>query len=264
MKTNFKLRATLRFILLVLLSFTFTSYATYAQNIGGIGAQLFLDTAGGFTMPRILSLVPNTPADQNLKATDYIIKVNNVSCKDKTIEDVVAMIRGEEGTIVKITVADTKQGKRPREYDLPRVAIQVGPPPDPLTAFNNSCENEVKQMKKKGLVVIKTFPSDCGNYFFNFNADATTYHIRVMTMEEKAKTGGTHALSFYPTARVFDGDNEAGAITLNKIDPKDIGASIVAQVEGEISFKKSCVGVVSVQIHDDVTKCRSMYVIVYK
>src|SRR4051812_48383574 len=82
----------------------------HAQVIAGIGAQLTLDTTGGYTMPRIFSLVPRSPAYDALNATDYIIKVNDVLCKNKTIEDVVALIRGAEGTPVKITTAFTKEG----------------------------------------------------------------------------------------------------------------------------------------------------------
>src|SRR5262245_62050317 len=66
-----------------------------AQNIGGIGAQLLMDTTGGHSMPEVSGLVPGSAADQNLKATDYIIKVNGVSCLDKTLVEVVGMIRGE-------------------------------------------------------------------------------------------------------------------------------------------------------------------------
>jgi hypothetical protein len=274
MRLVYTFRGIRKIILLLLLSVSLPQAATFAQIIGGIGAQLLLDTSEGFTMPRIMRLIPNTPADQNLKATDFIIKVNDVDCKDKTLEDVVALIRGEVGTTVKITVADTKEGKRPREYELPRVSIQTGAataPPDPLAAFNSDCEAEVKQMKKKGMVIVKTFTSECGNYFFNFNAEtAGAYHIRLITMEEKAPPiaigaiGGDSTMGFYPTARVFDGDNEAAAITLDKVATRVSNNILIAQVEGDLNFKKTGVGVINVQIHDDATKCRGMYIVVYK
>ena len=253
----------------ILLFFLFTNLvltASVAQNIGGIGAQLFLDTAGGHTMPRIQGLVPNTPAYQYLNATDYIIKVDGVSCKDKTIEEVVAMIRGEAGTNVKITVADTKEGKRPRDYDLQRVGMQLPasapPPPDPLTAFNTDCENEVKLLKRQHSEIVKALTSDCGDFFFNFNAEKGQYHICVLAMEEKGTTANTPG--FYATAKVFDGDNEAAAIPLSKAAPKDGGKYVAAQLEGTVTFKKTSVGTIAINIHDDVKKCRGMYIIVYK
>ena len=240
----------------------------FAQNIiGGIGAQLFLDTAGGFTMPRIMSLIRNSPAYDTLKATDYIMKVDDVSCKDKTIEEIVGMIRGEAGTKVKITVADTKQGARPREYTLTRASMQVAAPPnaappDPVPAFNAACDNEVKQLKKKGFEIIKTYTSECGNFFFNFNAVAAAYHVHVYTMEEKG--AGANAPAFYATAKVFDGDHEADATELSKLPSTTTGAAATGHLEGTVTFKRDCVGVVGITIHDDVKKCKAMYVIVYK
>ncbi len=248
---------------LLFLCFLFFAHSSYAQNIGGIGAQLLLDTSGGTTMPRIMSFVPGTPANQKLKATDYIIKVNGVSCKNKTLEEIITMIRGEEGTMVKITVADTKEGKREREYELPRVVLQGAAAPDPLASFNSSCDMEVRQLKKSGKEIVKTFPSECGNYFFNFNAEAHTYHVLIMTMEDKPKVG-EYKQEFFPTARVFNSDNEAGAITLPKGDTKEIVGAVVARAEGDISFTKNGVGVVNVELHDDATKCRTMFVVIYR
>lgn len=268
MRKDFKFLRVFKNTLFILLCITsLLCQSSYAQNIGGIGAALILDTAGGTTMPRIMSLVPNSPADQNLKATDYIIKVNDVSCKDKTIEEVVAMIRGEAGTQVKITVADTKEGKRPREYDLVRVGLQVAgatntTPPDPVTAFYDGCEKELQQLRAKHAIIIKTFNSACGNYFFNFEAESKSYHIRIMTMEEKGN--GAYTPAFYVTARVFDSNDEAGATDINKAAPLDWGNMMIAQSEGTVTFKKGCVGVVNTQIHDDMSKCHAMFVIVYR
>ena len=261
MKKNFL------FLLLLILSPVF-SHAQNVENIAGIGAQLILDTAGGYTMPRIFSLVPNSPAYQSLNATDYIIKVNDISCKDKTIEEVVALIRGVVGTSVKITTGDTKEGKNPKNFTLTRVGMQIpvaqpaAPPPDPATTFFEACDNEAKQLKKNGVEIIKTFNSECGNFFFNFNAESGMYRIRVFTMEEKGK--GAYTPSFSATAKVFDGDNEAGATELARSGATDKNSYMVAQLDGAVTFKRTCVGVVGIIIHDDIKKCRGMYVIVYK
>jgi len=236
--------------------------AINAQNIGGIGAQLFLDTAGGYTMPRIQGLVANTPADTFLKATDFIVTVNGVSCKNKTIEDVVALIRGEVGTKVHIVVADTKEGKRPREYDLIRKGIQVAggqQAVSPAEAFNTWAENEAAQLRAKGSTVIKTFNAACGDRYFNFEAEAKTYHVRVMSL--LTSDAGS---AFSTTMRVFDNDDEASATTIDKTSTRQTGNAIVLQTEGDAAFKKSCIGVVNVQAHGDASKCQGMYVIVYR
>ncbi len=254
-------------IVLIFFFAAFCGWAAIAQNIGGIGAQLFLDTAGGHTMPRIQALVPNSPAYQYLNATDYIMKVDGVSCKDKTIEEVVAMIRGEAGTTVKVTVADTKEGKRAREVALQRVGLNIPagstpPPPDPMTSFTTFCENEVKELRHKHAEIVKTFSSDCGDFFFNFNAEGGQYHVRVTMMEPKGSGGYTPGFS--AAARVFDGDNEAAATQLTATAPKDGGNFEAALLEGTVSFKKFCVGTIAVSMHGDVKKCGGMYIVVYK
>lgn len=249
--------------LLITLSFIVITFPLFAQNtIGGIGAQLFQDTSGGHTMPRVLSLVPNSPAYDSLKATDFLIKVNDISCKDKELNDVVAMIRGVAGTKVKITVADTKEGARPREYMLTRVGIQLAAPPDPAPAFNQWCDAQVKQLRKKGHESVKTYTSDCGNYFFNFNADTGTYYVRVYTMEEKGS--GTFTPGFTATAKVYDGDKESNAIALKAGESAEANGTVIAQLEGTITFRRECVGIVSISNLDDAKKCKAMYIAIYR
>ncbi len=249
--------------LLIALSFIISAVPLFAQNtIGGIGAQLFQDTSGGQTMPRILSLVPNSPAYDSLKATDFLIKVNDISCKDKELNDVVSMIRGVAGTKVKITVADTKEGARPREYMLTRVGIQLAAPPDPVPAFNQWCDAQAKQLRKQGHETVKTFTSDCGNYFFNYNADAGTYHVRVYTMEEKG--AGTLTPGFTANAKVYDGDKEANAVPLNAAATSEANGTSIAQLEGAITFSRECVAIISIGGLSDAKTCRAMYIAVYR
>ncbi len=237
-----------------------------AQNIAGIGAQLFLDTADGYTMPRIQALIPNTPAYQYLNATDYIIKVNGVDCKNKSMEAVVGMIRGEAGTMVKVTTSGNKDGKDAKDFDLQRVGMQVpggnASPPDPSVAFYTDCENEVKLLRTKNREIVKTYSSDCGDFFFNFNAEKGPYHVRVITMG--AKVAGATSPGYSASAKVFDGDNEATARPLDNISSKDGGVFTATSLEGTISFTKTSVGTISIQVHDDVKKCHGIYVIVYQ
>ncbi len=234
-----------------------------AQNVGGIGAQLLMDTTGGHTMPMVSGLVPGTAADQFLKATDYIINVNGTSCLDKTLVEVVGMIRGEVGTKVHVTVADTKEGKNPREYDLARgsIAAITTKSIDPVAAFTEQCEQEVREMKKRGVTVVKTFPSDCGNYFFNFDAEAQTYTIRVMVLEG---TGTDAAKSFNISARVFDNANEKETTEISRYRTENTGSYTRGLLDGTANFKKPGVGVVNVQLHDEGKKCKTMYVVICK
>ncbi len=250
-------------ILFIAIIFFLSPLLSLAQSIiGGIGAQLFIDTSGGFNMPRIMSLVDNSPAAQKLKATDFIMSVNGISCKAMTIEEVVALIRGEAGTTVHIVVADTKQGARPREYDITRVAMQVAGATDPATSFNAWCDNDTKQLRKKGFEVIKTFTSDCGNYFFNFNADAGGYRAHVYTMQEKVN--GNELPGYTASARLYDGSNEKGAVTLPGLSPFVAGELIISHADGTITFPHDCVGVISMSVQDPSKKCKAMYIVVYR
>jgi hypothetical protein len=229
---------------------------TFAQNIGGIGAQLILDTAGGWTMPRIFSLVPGSPAYDSLRATDYIIKVNDVSCKDKTIEQVVAMIRGEAGTIIKVTSANTKQGDMPRDHQLKRASMNLGPLADPKDAFFAACDNEVKQLKQNGAKIIKTYNSDCGSYFFNFDAASGKYTIKIMALADAGN-------AFDITAKAFDNDHEANATELGRLDATT-SVNGIPQLTGTVAFTRECVATVGLTLHNDDKKCKAMYVIVFK
>ena len=249
------------------LFFISVSLSSFAQQeFGGIGAQLFLDTMGGHTMPCIQGLVANSSADEHLKVTDFIIKVNGVSCLDKNIQDVVAMIRGEVGTMVKITVADTKEGKNPREYDLDRRGIRTNTPepppaaaaPDPVAAFNTQCEDEVAKMKKQGKTVVKTFPSECGSYFFNFDAEKGSYRIKVWTITDLA------ANKFSITARVFDNINEAAATKIATYNALVSNKQKYGILEGTVEFSKPGIGVVNVLPVDPDKNCKAMYVVIYK
>lgn len=239
--------------------FLIANITAVAQNtIGGIGAQLFLDTADGFTMPRILSLVQGSPAYDSLKATDYIISVNRVTCKNKPIDQVVGMIRGTAGSFVHIVVADTKQGTHSREYDLKRVSMQVAGPPDPVPAFNDWCSNEVAQLKKKGFEIVKTYTSECGNYFFNFDAESGGYRARVYSMKMK------DAANYTAAAKIFAADDERSAITLSSSQPTEANGSLITQLDGTITFPRDCVGNVSTTITDASSTCKALFIVIYR
>ncbi len=245
---------------LIAFLFILTSVQCQAQNIGGIGAQLIMDTTGGWTMPRIFSLVPGSPAYDSLRATDYIISVNDISCRNKTIEEVVALIRGEAGTMVTVTTANTKEGEAPRVHQLKRVGMNIPQPADPKDAFFANCDNAVKALKQTGATIVKTFNSDCGNYFFNFDGAAGKFHIRIIAMTDPADKSG---LGFRISGKVFDNEHESEATDLGIIDSKK-GVNGAAQTEGSVSFTKDCVGTIAVTIHDDNKKCHAMYVVIYK
>ena len=69
----------------------------------GIGAYVGLDTVTGY--PKIISPIPGAPAEEaDLRSDDIIYEVNGESTYGKDLDSVVAMIKGEEGTTVTLTI----------------------------------------------------------------------------------------------------------------------------------------------------------------
>lgn len=69
----------------------------------GIGAQVNQDPET--TLPRISSVIEGTPAEEaGLHADDLIYKVDGEEVYGKTLTEAVALIRGEEGTQVNLTI----------------------------------------------------------------------------------------------------------------------------------------------------------------
>jgi hypothetical protein len=218
---------------------------------------LKLDTLkDGHTLPLIQSVVPESPAAQMLKAGQYIFSVDGTTCKDLALDQVVAHIRGEVGTRVKLTVDADAQAKHPVAYELVRAPIQQQQmPTDPVEAFNMGGELEVKRLRREGHSIINTYTSECGSYFFNFNAEKATYIVRLMTLE------GTSTNSL--RAKVQDGDNEATAITLVSPTP-GVPANYSIQ-EGKISFNRETVGTIALQLaKGKEADCKAIFIIVYQ
>ncbi len=69
----------------------------------GIGAYVGLDTVTGY--PKIISPIEGAPAEEGgLRPDDIIYEVDGVSTHGKDINNVVALIKGEEGTKVTLTI----------------------------------------------------------------------------------------------------------------------------------------------------------------
>lgn len=241
------------------------SFHAFAQTPGGIGAMLMLDTAkDGSTMPRIKSFLTNSPAAaQHMPEGVYIISVNNMPCKNKPLEDIVGNIRGEAGTSVTLRVDDNPQGIHPQNYTITRAVMQQAPAADPTTTFYQSGEEEAKKLKKQGFTIIKTINSECGDYFFNFDTDASPYHAKVLIMETKPEA---YTKGFEAQASMFDNSEEANKTALKNIGMQEMGNAIISTLEGTMTMKRNSIGVISIQIPPlaDAKRCAAMYIIVYK
>ncbi len=89
------------------------------SKIYGIGVNIYNDSG----KIKIFSVMPDTPAMRaELKADDIILKVNNVECSGKKIDQVADMIRGAKGTLVSLTI---KRGREVLKKELPREEIKI-------------------------------------------------------------------------------------------------------------------------------------------
>lgn len=76
------------------------------QNSGiysGIGSFIGMDMEMGY--PQLTRIIEGTPAEENgLLAGDYIYKVNDEDVRNQELSDVVAKVKGIEGTTVNLTI----------------------------------------------------------------------------------------------------------------------------------------------------------------
>ncbi len=238
-----------------LLLFCLLTTNVLAQSVGGIGASLKLDTTQkGMTLPKILNIVPNSPAAaQNIQAGWYILSVDGVPCKNKSLEEVVNNIRGAEGTTVKLEITDNPQAKKIKEITLTRATIQTNnnaPLFDPKEAFVLACEQEVKLLKRKGHIIAKAVSSDCGDYFFSFDASEGNYVINLFALTSANNV----------SAIVFDSRNE-GVTTNLMVDSTN---KTTARLTTNIKMAANSAGVVSVTMKEPYSECKGLYIIVYK
>ena len=88
-------------------------------RFGGIGIEITMED--GFV--KIISPIDDTPAQRaGLKAGDLVIEVQDISLKDKSINDAVKLMRGEPGTKVRVKVLREKE-ESPLDFELVRQII---------------------------------------------------------------------------------------------------------------------------------------------
>ncbi len=88
-------------------------------RFGGIGIEITMED--GFV--KIIAPIDDTPAQKaGLKSGDLVIEVQDISLKDKSLNDAVKLMRGEPGTKVKVKILREKE-KQPLDFELVRQII---------------------------------------------------------------------------------------------------------------------------------------------
>ncbi|MCD6119273.1 PDZ domain-containing protein [bacterium] len=100
-----------------------TLEAETTGHYAGIGVRIEIETALG--LPQIANVFRDSPAaEAGLKKDDYIVLVDGESVEGLSLEEVGHMIMGEEGTIVKLTLANPLTYDE-READVERAIITI-------------------------------------------------------------------------------------------------------------------------------------------
>lgn len=88
----------------------------------GIGAYIGVDT--DTNLPKIVDTIPDTPAQRaGLRSDDIVYEVDGVSTYNMDLSQVVALVRGEEGSTVRLTIV--RQGEEDYLYiDIERARVE--------------------------------------------------------------------------------------------------------------------------------------------
>lgn len=96
-------------------------YDSISGNFSGIG--LYIEAKDGYIS--VVSPIKGQPAEKaGVKAGDIIISVDDIDIKDMGVEKVSSMIKGPEGTTVKLTI---KRGEETLTFKITRKLIEINP-----------------------------------------------------------------------------------------------------------------------------------------
>ena len=139
---------------------------------GGIGAEIGLRN----NKPTIIKPLENSPAQKaGIKAGEVIIKVNDESSSDWSVEKVVSKIRGEVGTSVKLTLLS--DGKT-REVSVVRQNI-VSP------AVESEIDGEI------GILKVNRFGDDTVSLSRKYASEFVEKGVKKVILDLRNNPGGT-------------------------------------------------------------------------
>ena len=139
---------------------------------GGIGAEIGLRN----NKPTIIKPLENSPAQKaGIKAGEAIVKVNDESSSDWSVEKVVSKIRGEVGTSVKLTLLS---GSQTREVSVVRQNI-VSP------AVESEIDGEI------GILKVNRFGDDTVSLSRKYASEFVEKGVKKVILDLRNNPGGT-------------------------------------------------------------------------
>lgn len=147
----------------------------FYAKFGGLGIRI-LPSPDGYV--NIVQPMEGTPAMKaGLRSGDKIIKVDDESIENKSIEDVVDILRGEVGTNVTITIVRSGRNM-PFDVTITRGIINFP------SVMGTMMDGQI------GYVGISSFTTDTGDELKNILKDLNSQGIRGVIMDLRNNTGG--------------------------------------------------------------------------
>ncbi len=145
----------------------------------GIGAYVSIDEE--MNLPRISGVIPGTPAERaELMTDDIIFEVDKESTQGLSLEEIVSMIKGPEGTTVHLTLL--RGDKRDTvEVDVERSAVEV-----PTVSTELKGENE-----DIGYLRITEFDDITPDQFREGMAELRESNIKGLIIDLRSNPGGS-------------------------------------------------------------------------
>lgn len=195
--------------------YTDEEYASFTSEMNGqykgIGISLYAPDENGALLARVYE--GNFAYEAGLREGDYITAVDGESVISKSIDDVTALITGEAGTTVEITV---KRGDETLEFTVERGDVYI------KRVDYRMLENEM------GYIRIDSFTGNCAEEFDSALADLESRGMTSLIIDLRDNPGGTLNVVNSVCDRILP---ECTITTLkgNTINPENVYSSTAEQ-----------------------------------
>jgi carboxyl-terminal processing protease len=145
-------------------------------RFGGVGMEIGMQK-GVLT---VVAPLKNTPAERaGLMAGDKILKIDDKTTSDMTIDQAVNLIRGPEGTTVTLLIFREKDGAEPKEFKIVREVIVVP-----------SLESEMKDNNQIGYIRVYSYSDNVSSDFRKAVIDFRNTGSKKLIIDLRNNPGG--------------------------------------------------------------------------
>ncbi|MBQ0105115.1 MAG: S41 family peptidase [Armatimonadetes bacterium] len=160
-------------------------------NFSGIGAVLQMTETGQVKVNEVMEGAPAEKA--GIKAGDYFIAVDGTPTAGKTLDETVKMIRGEEGTDVKITVQRESENKQ-YEFTVTRGIVKI----------INSKHTIIDKENGIGYITLEEFTQTADRDIDNALTDLEKNNVKGIILDLRGNPGGLLDMAVAVASRFVD------------------------------------------------------------